>query len=47
MPEPTASAAPLAAGPEDTKVKSSPRAWSWAALMHRAFDQPINYTRYQ
>jgi hypothetical protein len=37
MPEPTASAAPLAAGPEDTKVKSSPRVWSWAALMHRAF----------
>jgi hypothetical protein len=37
MPEPTTSAGPLAAGPEDTKVKSSPRAWSWAALMHRAF----------
>ena len=29
--------APLAAGPEDTKGKSSARAWSWAALMHRAF----------
>jgi len=37
VPEPTASAAPLAAGPENTKGKSSPRAWSWAALMHRAF----------
>jgi len=36
-PEPTPSAASLAAGPEGTKVKSSPRAWSWAALMHRAF----------
>src|SRR6266705_6169390 len=35
--EPTPSAASLAAGPEGTKVKSSPRAWSWAALMHRAF----------
>ncbi len=37
VPEPTAMAPPLAAGPEDTKGKSSPRAWSWAALMHRAF----------
>ena len=37
MPEPTASTAPLAAGPEGTGVKTaSPRAWSWA-LMHRAF----------
>jgi len=37
VPGPTVFAAPLAAGPEGTKVKSSPRAWSWAALMHRAF----------
>jgi hypothetical protein len=37
LPEPTASTAPLAAGPDGTGVKSSPRAWSWAALMHRAF----------
>ena len=36
-PGPTASTAPLATGPESTKAKSSPRAWSWAALMHRAF----------
>ena len=36
-PEPTASTAPLAAGPEGTGVKSRSRAWSWAALMHRAF----------
>ena len=36
-PEPTASAAPPAAGPDGTGEKSPPRAWSWAALMHRAF----------
>ena len=35
LPEPTA--APLAAGPDDAGVKSTPRAWTWAALMHRAF----------
>jgi hypothetical protein len=35
--EPTVLAPPLAAGPEGTTVKSSPRTWSWAALMHRAF----------
>jgi len=36
VPEPTASTAPLAAGPDGTGVKAaSPRAWSWAALMHR------------
>jgi hypothetical protein len=28
---------PGAAGPEGAGVKSSPRAWNWAALMHRAF----------
>jgi hypothetical protein len=34
----TASTAPLGAGPDGTGVKTaSPRAWSWAALMHRAF----------
>jgi putative transposase/transposase-like zinc-binding protein len=37
VPEPTAMAPPLAAGPEDTKGKSRPPAWSWAAPMHRAF----------
>jgi hypothetical protein len=36
-PEPTALAPPLAAGPDGTGVKSSPRTWTWAALMHRAF----------
>jgi len=36
-PEPTASAAAPAAGPDGTGEKSPPRAWSWAALMHRAF----------
>ena len=35
--EPTASTAPLAAGPDGTGVKPTPRAWTWAALMHRAF----------
>ncbi|HVR70270.1 MAG TPA: transposase, partial [Vicinamibacteria bacterium] len=35
-PESTA-LAPLAAGPEGVKAKSGGRAWSWAALMHRAF----------
>jgi hypothetical protein len=38
LPEPTGDAtAPLAAVPDDAGVKSIPRAWSWAALMHRAF----------
>jgi len=36
-PEPTALAPPLAAGAEGAMAKSRPRAWSWAALMHRAF----------
>ena len=35
-PAPTASGA-LVAGPEGTGVKGTPRAWTWAALMHRAF----------
>src|SRR6266704_3652857 len=37
--EPTALAplAPLAAGAEGIEAKSGSRAWSWAALMHRAF----------
>ena len=36
--EPTASTVPLATGLDGTGVKTaSPRAWSWAALMHRAF----------
>ena len=38
MPAPTASTAPLAASLDGTGAKTaSPRAWSWAALMHRAF----------
>jgi Putative transposase len=38
MPEPTASTAPLAADPDGTRVKTAtPRAWNWAALIHRAF----------
>jgi hypothetical protein len=37
LPEPTAAAAPLVAGPDDAGVKPTPRAWAWAALMHRAF----------
>ena len=37
LPEPTASPAPQAAGPDVAGEKSPPRAWSWAALMHRAF----------
>ncbi len=36
-PRPTASAGSPAAGPDSTREKSPPRAWSWAALMHRAF----------
>jgi len=37
-PEPTASTAPLAAGPAGAGVKpTTPRTWTWAALMHRAF----------
>ncbi len=35
--EPALTAPPLAAGPDDAGVKSTARAWSWAALMHRAF----------
>ena len=35
--EPSGSTTPAAAGPGDTTVQSRPRAWSWAALMHRAF----------
>ena len=37
LPEPTAAPAPRAAGLDDAGVKPTPRAWSWAALMHRAF----------
>ncbi len=36
-PEPTASTAPLAPGPDGTGVTPTSRAWTWAALMHRAF----------
>ena len=35
--EPTAATAPRAPGPDGTGVKPTPRAWTWAALMHRAF----------
>jgi hypothetical protein len=41
VPEPTAAAAPLAAGPDDAGVQSTPRAWTWAALMHRAFAMDV------
>jgi hypothetical protein len=37
VPGPTGSAAPLPEGPDGTGVKPTPRAWTWAALMHRAF----------
>ena len=33
----TASVPPMVPGPDGTGGKSPPRAWSWAALMHRAF----------
>jgi len=36
-PGPTASAGSPAAGPDSTREKGPLRAWSWAALMHRAF----------
>ena len=36
-PEPGPTVAPRAAGPEGPGVTSGSRAWSWAALMHRAF----------
>jgi hypothetical protein len=36
-PEPTAARAPRTAGLDEAGVKPTPRAWSWAALMHRAF----------
>src|SRR5262245_8642436 len=35
--KPTAMAPTLAAGAEGTKAKGGSRAWTWAALMHRAF----------
>jgi len=35
VPEPTA--APRTAGADEAGVKSTPRTWSWAALMHRVF----------
>ena len=36
-PEPADSAAPQGGGLDGTGKQSSPRGWSWAALMHRAF----------
>jgi hypothetical protein len=36
-PEPTTLTPPQAGGSEGVKAKSDSRAWSWAALMHRAF----------
>ena len=35
--EPPASTAPLAPGSDGTEGKLTRRAWTWAALMHRAF----------
>ena len=41
-PEPTVLAPSLGAGAEGTGVKTaSPRAWTWAALMHRAFAMDV------
>ena len=37
LPEPTASAAPCGTGLDDAGVRPIPRAWTWAALMQRAF----------
>ena len=37
LPEPTAATAPRATGLDAAGVKPTPRAWTWAALMHRAF----------
>jgi hypothetical protein len=37
LPEPTAAAAPRATGLGEAGVKSTPPAWTWSALMHRAF----------
>ena len=37
LPEPTAATAPRATGLDEAGVKSTPPAWTWAALMHRAF----------
>jgi hypothetical protein len=37
VPEPTVSAAPMVAGPDDPGEKCPPRGWTWAALMQRAF----------
>ncbi len=34
--------APLAPVPHGAGPQTTPRAWSWAALMHRAFARPIN-----
>jgi hypothetical protein len=39
--ESTALAPPLAAGPDGIGMKSSPCAWSWAALMHRTFAMDV------
>ena len=36
-PEPTTSTVRPAAGLSEAGVKSTPRAWTWAALMHRVF----------
>jgi hypothetical protein len=36
------SAAPPAPGPGGTGATTTPRSWTWAALMHRAFDHPID-----
>jgi len=46
-PDPTTASgavAALAAAPDRAGEQSTPRSWSWAALMHRAFTHPINCT---
>ena len=40
-PEPTASTAPRAVGRDGTGMKPTRRAWTWAALMHRAFGTDV------
>ena len=37
LPEPAAAAAPRATGLGEAGVTSTPPAWTWSALMHRAF----------
>ena len=40
-PAPTCSAAPVIPGPDGKGEPSPPRGWTWAALMHRAFEVDV------